>query len=150
MITEQNKKNIFIEERIKQLEDIVNEYKKEKAEKEKENLFFYETEILNKEAKDMLLSWLPRKPIKLTLLLNSNKDGHTLNTFLEKVNAKCPTLIVIKTTNGHLFGGYTTQLWKDENKAIRDENAFVFSIDKKKNIILNNQNEQLDLIKINI
>ena len=39
---------------------------------------------------------------------------------------------VIKTTKGRLFGGYTDQIWKDDNRAIRDENAFVFSIDKKK------------------
>lgn len=74
LITEQNKKNVLMEERIKQLEDIIYEYKKEKDEKEKEKkIFFYKTEILNKEAKDMLINWLPRKPIKLTLLLNSKK-----------------------------------------------------------------------------
>jgi hypothetical protein len=37
---------------------------------------------------------------------------------------------VIKTTKGYIFGGYTTQLWKEGK--VKDQNAFVFSIDKKK------------------
>ena len=50
--------------------------------------------------------------------------------FFNKVSGKCPTLAVIKTTNGYCFGGYTTQMWK--NGEVKDNNAFVFSIDKKK------------------
>jgi len=131
---EQNKKINALEERIKQLEDIVCKFIKEKEEKEEKQKksFFYESKTLNKEAKEMLLNWLPKKPVKLTLLLNSKQDGSSLNTFWEKVNGKCPTLIVIETIEGCIFGGYTTQLWKDDDKPIRDENAFVFSIDKKK------------------
>ena len=50
--------------------------------------------------KKMLLDWLPRKPIKLTLLLNSNIDGDSTTTFMNKCKGKCPTLAVIKTTKG--------------------------------------------------
>ena len=137
IIAEQNKKIISLEERIKKLEDIINKYEekekeKERLEKEKEEklISFYGTEILNKESKKMLLSWLPRKPIKITLLLNSNIDGDSTSTFMDKCNGKCPTLAIIKTTKGNIFGGYTTQLWKQGE--VQDKNAFVFSIDKKK------------------
>ena len=126
-----------MEERIKKLEDIINKYEekekeKERLEKEKEEklISFSGTEILNKESKKMLLSWLPRKPIKITLLLNSNIDGDSTSTFMDKCNAKYPTLAIIKTTKGNIFGGYTTQLWKQGE--VQDKNAFVFSIDKKK------------------
>ena len=78
----------------------------------------------------MIINWLPRKPNKINLLLNSNKDGDSTKTFINKVNGKCPTLAVIKTTNGYSFGGFTTQMWKEGE--VRDNNAFVFSIDKKK------------------
>ena len=137
IIAEQNKKIISLEERIKKLEDIINKYEekekeKERLEKEKEEklISFSGTEILNNESKKMLLSWLPRKPIKITLLLNSNIDGDSTSTFMDKCNGKCPTLAVIKTTKGNIFGGYTTQLWKQGE--VQDKNAFVFSIDKKK------------------
>ena len=128
IISEQNKKIILLEERIKKLEDIINKY--EEKEKEKQLISFSGTEILNNESKKMLLSWLPRKPIKITLLLNSNIDGDSTSIFMNKCNGKCPTLAVIKTTNGYIFGGYTTKQWNGGE--VQDKNAFVFSIDKKK------------------
>ena len=66
--------------------------------------------------------------------MNSNIDGDSTTAFMKKVNGKCPTLAVIKTTNGYIFGGYTTQFWKEGK--VKDENAFVFSIDKKKKYLI--------------
>ena len=138
IISEQNAKIILLEERIKKLEDIINKYEEKESEKEKEEqlISFSGTEILNNESKKMLLSWLPRKPIKITLLLNSNIDGDSTSTFMDKCSGKCPTLAVIKTTKGNIFGGYTTQLWKQGK--VQDRNAFVFSIDKKKKYNIKN------------
>ena len=138
IISEQNTKIILLEERIKKLEDIINKFEEKESEKEKEEqlISFSGTEILNNESKKMLLSWLPRKPIKITLLLNSNIDGDSTSTFMDKCSGKCPTLAVIKTTKGNIFGGYTTQLWKQGK--VQDCNAFVFSIDKKKKYNIKN------------
>ena len=138
IISEQNTKIILLEERIKKLEDIINKYEEKESEKEKEEqlISFSGTEILNNESKKMLLSWLPRKPIKITLLLNSNIDGDSTSTFMDKCSGKCPTLSVIKTTKGNIFGGYTTQLWNQGK--VQDRNAFVFSIDKKKKYNIKN------------
>ena len=129
IIAEQNKKINSLEERMKKLEEIITEYKELRKEKEEKKLIF-DSEILNKEDQEMLISWLPRKPNKITLLLNSNKDGESTKTFMEKVNGKCPTLVIIKTTKGYSFGGYTTEMWKEGR--VKDSNAFVFSMDKKK------------------
>ena len=128
IIKQQNEKIISLEERLKKLEEIIPQYNKLKQGIEQKLMF--ESEILNKEEQEMLINWLPRKPNKITLLLNSNRDGDSTVTFLDKCGGKCPTLAVIKTTNGYVFGGYTTQIWKAGQT--RDENAFVFSIDKKK------------------
>ena len=70
-IAEQNKEMVKMKERIKSLEDIIFEYKKEKKEKEKEkeeniNKILLGSQIITKESKDMLLNWLPRKPNKIT------------------------------------------------------------------------------------
>ena len=129
IIAEQNKKINSLEERMKKLEEIITEYKELRKEKEEKKLIF-DSEILNKEDQEMLISWLPRKPNKITLLLNSNKDGESTKTFMEKVNGKCPTLVIIKTTKGYSFGGYTTEMWKEGR--VKDSNAFVFSMEKKK------------------
>ena len=106
-IAEQNKE---MKERIKNLEDIIFEYKKEKEKEENINKILLGSQIITKESKDMLLNWLPRKPNKITLLMNSNIDGDSTKIFMDKCNGKCPTLAVIKTTNGYVFGGYTTQI----------------------------------------
>ena len=125
---------LILEERLKKLESILPEFNKLKKEKEEDlGKIFSGSDILNQEAKQMLLNWLPRKPNKITLLLNSNKDGDSTTSFLNKCNGKCPTLSVIKTINGYIFGGYTTQLWKEGQ--IKIQNAFVFSINKKKSIL---------------
>ena len=129
-ISEQNKKMILMEERLKILEEKMAKYGQTKKEEEEKNLLFTGSEILTNEAKDMLLNWLPRKPNKITLLMNSNRDGDSTKSFMNKCNGKCPTLAVIKTTNGYVFGGYTTQMWKEGE--VKDNNAFVFSIDKKR------------------
>jgi hypothetical protein len=129
-ISEQNKKMILMEERLKILEEKMAKYGQTKKEEEEKNLLFTGSEILTNEAKDMLLNWLPRKPNKITLLMNSNRDGDSTKSFMNKCNGKCPTLAVIKTINGYVFGGYTTQMWKEGE--VKDNNAFVFSIDKKR------------------
>ena len=63
------------------------------------------SEILNnKEDKKLILSWLPKIPNKITLLLNSKKDGDSCKTIIEKCKGKTPTLVVIKTTKDIIFG----------------------------------------------
>jgi len=93
-------------------------------------MFFSYSDILNIEEKKLLLSWMPKRPKKATLLLNSNKDGDSIKVVEEKCKNKYPTLVVIMTTKGNKFGGYTTQEWK---KGVnKDSEAFVFSLGKKK------------------
>ena len=86
-----------MEERLKKLESILPEYNELKKNYEEKKLMI-ESDILNKEEEDLLLNWLPKKPNKITLLLNSNKDGDSTTTFMNKCNGKCPTLAIIKTT----------------------------------------------------
>lgn len=95
IIIEQNKKIISLEERIKKLEDFLS-YDLAKS------------EILNKSQQDMVINWLPGKASKINLLMNSNLDGDSTKTFMNKCKGKSPTLAVIQTTNGKIFGGYTT------------------------------------------
>ena len=155
-IVKQNKKIINLEEKVKTLENIIFEYKKKKE--EKIHKFFPGSEILNLDAKKLLLSFLPRKPNTIRILMNSNTDGDSISTFYNKCGGRSNTLSIIKTTKDHIFGGYTTQSWREnygtrkvktkkglvEEKyrvPIGDGGAFVFSIDKKKkyNIIATNE-----------
>ena len=92
----------------------------------------FPSEILNNNENDikLILSWLPKKPNKITLLLNSKKDGDLGKTLFEKCKGKTPTLVVIQTTKDIIFGGYTTVEWND--KQSEDNKAFVYSLKTKK------------------
>ena len=45
-------------------------------------------------------------------------------------DGKGPTLTVIKTTTGHIFGGYTSVSWDKSDSFKYDYNAFLFSVNK--------------------
>ena len=134
MISQQNTKIAFLEEKIKQFEPMFEEYlnkkKEEKEEKEKMKKMFEESQILNENEKKLLIEWLPYKPKDINLLMNSKIDGYTTKVIQNKCAGKKPTYAIIKTKKGYKFGGYTTKLW--EGGQIKDDNAFVFSLNKKK------------------
>ena len=115
--------------------DILEEIRKEK-EKEKELIKQYEinkSQILNLNEKELFLSWLENKPKKIKLLLDSRIDGDLTQTFYNKCSGKYPTVVFVKTTKGHRFGGYSSIPWKNLNGGFaEDEKNFIFSLDKQK------------------
>ena len=130
-----------LNERIQILEKKLNEiyiYKNdlEEIRKEKELLKQYEiakSEILNKNEMELFLSWLENKPKKIKLLLDSRKDGDLTTTFYNKCSGKYPTVVLVKTTKGYRFGGYSSIPWKDLKGGFnKDEKNFIFSLDKQK------------------
>ena len=126
IISQQNNKILFLEEKIKQFEPIIEEYINKKKEKD----MFKESQIINKNEKKLLIEWLPNKPKSINLIMNSKIDGDTSKAFQDKCGGKKPTYAIIKTKKGYKFGGYTTECWKQGQ--IKDNNAFVFSLNKKK------------------
>ena len=102
---------------------------KKKEEKEKMKMFG-ESQIINENEKKLLIEWLPYKPKNINLLVNSKIDGNTTKIIQNKCGGKKPTYVVIKTKKGYKLGGYTTKLW--EGGQIKDDNAFVFSLNNKK------------------
>ena len=130
-ISQQNNKILFLEEKIKQFEPIIEEYiNKKKEEKDNISKMFKESHIIDKDEKKLLIEWLPNKPKSINLIMNSKIDGDTSKAFQDKCGGKKPTYAIIKTKKGYKFGGYTTECWKQGQ--IKDNNAFVFSLNKKK------------------
>jgi len=70
---------------------------------------------------------------KCQLLYRATRDGFRAADFHSKCDNQSNTLVLIKSTNGHVFGGYTEQDWSGYGYK-RDENALIFSLlNKKKN-----------------
>ena len=57
-----------------------------------------------------LREWLG-KNCKCKLLYRTSEHGYTASSFHEYCDDKGPTLIIVKSNEGWIFGGYTTQSW---------------------------------------
>ena len=71
------------------------------------------------------------KRINYQLLYKASKDTDKTSIFHNKCDNKRNTIIFIETNEGKKFGGFTTQTWEG-NTNKKDENAFLFSLDKLK------------------
>ncbi len=66
---------------------------------------------------------------KWKLAYRATEDGFSSKKFHEKSIGCRNNLAIIKTSNGHIFGGYTDLEWKPEPLGYaRDANAFLFSL----------------------
>ena len=109
--------------------------KKEQQKKNENNFWegFKNSNIANIEEQKAIYNWLDKRPKNAKLLLNSKNDGDKISTFYEKCKDKSPTLVLVKTTEGKKFGGYTSISWKNNNGGkITDYQSFIFSLDKMK------------------
>ena len=73
-----------------------------------------------------------QQKLALTLLYKATADSDTAEAFHSKCDAAMSTLVLVETDKGRRFGGYTTCEWSGDCIEKKDENAFVFSLDKMK------------------
>jgi len=73
-----------------------------------------------------------RRKVILNLLYKAKVDSDKAEAFHSKCDFARSTLVLVKSANGKRFGGYTTCDWRGNNIEKKDENAFVFSLDKMK------------------
>jgi hypothetical protein len=65
-----------------------------------------------------------------SLIYQATRDGFGINSFHSNVNGSLNTLMVIKTTDSFVFGGFTTKDWATASDIgyVTDSNAFLFSL----------------------
>ena len=68
--------------------------------------------------------------IILNLLYKATADSDKASAFHERCDNANSTLVLIETDKGKRFGGFTTCSWRGECIEKKDEEAFVFSLDK--------------------
>ncbi len=71
--------------------------------------FLPNTHLVNKQYDSYLREWIGNHNWKL--IYRASEHGYTAESFHECCDDKGPTLIVIKSDGGWIFGGYTTQSW---------------------------------------
>jgi hypothetical protein len=72
-----------------------------------------------------------KRNFRLLNIFKGSRDGWTKQIFIDKVYNKGPTLILLKTTNNAICGGFTTVNWENSHDWKRDTEAFVFNSNTK-------------------
>lgn len=62
-----------------------------------------------------------------TLVYSINRDGDSVGTFFEKCKYWRYTLLVIKDTNGYIFGGFCSEPWKSSTKFYGTGENFLYT-----------------------
>ncbi len=101
----------------KLLNSFLDEYPLDMNNKDVQNFFypiyspFLKESVINKQKYDSYLrEWLGND-YKWKLLYRASEHRYTAKSFHEYCDDKGPTLIIIKSSRGWIFGGYTTQSW---------------------------------------
>ena len=68
------------------------------------------SQIVSQKYDSKLRKWLGND-YKWRLIYRASEHGYTAESFHKYCDDKGPTLIVIKSSGGWIFGGYTTQSW---------------------------------------
>ena len=169
---EKKKKNILLENKVNTLNTLINNMEKKYDEKikileekmnnmskiiEKQNKIGEVIEeismesliVSKKEDINLLKEWIsPYKNILFKLIYRATRDGDTYQDFHRMCDNKSPTICIMKTPKGYIFGGYTTVLFNNpENKDLylKDKNAFVFSLNKREKFNTKDKNKSIGI-----
>ncbi|XP_062610576.1 interferon-induced protein 44-like isoform X2 [Saccostrea cucullata] len=86
--------------------------------------------ILSKKEEDQLSSWIGN-PCQFQLLYKASRDGLSAQTFHRLCDNKGPTVTVLQNSIGNVFGGYLSSSWNSNNSMIKDDNAFLFQLQRR-------------------
>ena len=73
---------------------------------------------------------LNKRNIKFKIIYRGTKHGDLSTKFHEKCDGIKNTLLLVHTSCNKRFGGFTTQTWDGENINKKDDNCFIFSLDR--------------------
>ena len=90
---------------------------------------FKNSTILTNEKSSDLVKLIGLKITSVKLLYQASKDGFDPSIFHSKCDGVSSTLIVIKSKNSNIFGGFTSAAWSGKGYGTKsDSTAFLFSI----------------------
>ena len=115
------------------------ESKKDKAEmNQKINL--EPKDIVDIESFKKLNNWInPSKNIKFELIYKASINGDDAKNFHKNCDGKSPTVTIIKSKNGHIFGGFLSVPFFSDDESFLDETAFLFSLTNNKKFNIRNK-----------
>ena len=108
---------------------------------------FKDSLILNGNQKyiENLKNWInDKKKFKTKLLYRKTRDGDSYANFHKLCDNQGANLVIIKTTEGNIIGGYTSLDWDDHSDWKNDKDTFLFSLNDNKIFKkINNKNSSI-------
>ena len=87
----------------------------------------------NKNYIENLKNWINKeKEFKTQLLYRKTRDGDSYDSFHKKCDNQGATLVIIKTTDKNIIGGYSPLEWDDHSGWKSDKETFLFSLTDNK------------------
>lgn len=138
-----------LKKEVGELKDIVSDQAKEITllkEKTKflpKNTDLIQSNILEGKEDYSFINSLFSNKCTFNLLYRATRDGSYPRDYHKKCDNQGPTLTLIKTDNNRKFGGYVSkdrEYGTNDEKYVKDKNAFIFSIDKKKKYNIKDEN----------
>ena len=103
------------------------------------NLNIFENSLIinnNKIYIKNLFNWISdkneSKKFKTSLLYRKSRDGDSYNTFHNLSDNQGTTLVLYKSNEGFIIGGYTPLDWDNHSSWKHDKDSFLFSLTKNK------------------
>jgi regulator of replication initiation timing len=116
------KENETLNDEVNKLKKIVDSLEK----KYNEPNNFADTNILNKDHISKLTEWTGRKTWRL--IYRGSQNGWSAANFHNCCNNKGESIVVIRSSEGYIFGGYCPVSWTSSNQYINTNNAWLFSM----------------------
>lgn len=90
------------------------------------------TTLLNPQQQKTVFEWIGKK--KTELLYRATRDGFDASIFHNKCDNKGPTIVIIKSQNNYLFGGYAATHWDQSGTYKTAAGCFLFTLTNSHNI----------------
>ena len=84
-----------------------------------------------------------------TLIYKATRDGDKSEIFHTMCDSYQNTVVLIKTSKGRIFGGFTHEKWEGDDINKIDNRAFVFSVDRQKVYTVQKNEEAIGCYKLN-
>lgn len=135
--------NESLKKQIEEYKVKLKEQNEEREEEEDSQEFIEKNEVIgdiihNKNELDMITNKINKenKKIIINLLYKATADSDKASVFHEKCDKAKNSIVLVETENGMRFGGYTTCSWSGNCVDKIDPEAFIFSFDKMKHMII--------------
>ena len=104
---------------------------------------FHTEEFISKNKMDIIKNWIinssfdyKNKNFEFSLIYKASNDGDSAINFHNKVDGNGPIIIIIKTVDNKIIGGYTSKPWSNgnhnNNHIQYDSDAFLFTFETLK------------------